>query len=193
MFPQGKRTLLLILAAATVGAVGCGLPPSRVEFIEKLAKDNRQIARSTRSFRSAILPLKDGNAATPAQVRSAYQEMEKALKEVRADVDGQLLPASSTSAKDFLAAYKTYLDGQQDILTNLMQPIVQEVELPTDENGDPTVGARWAVVDGLMKKVTDKERETWGALAAAQSAYASEHNYQVQSLADYVAALKAGK
>ena len=184
VFSQAKRIYLLILIATTLGSVGCGLPPTRTEFIEKLAKDNREIARSTRAFRSAILPLKDKNPA--GSVRSAYQEMDRTLQEVRADVDGQLLPPSSTSAKDLLAAYKAYLDGQQDIMTNIMKLIVDEAEHPTEGNG-------WPKIDALLQKVNAKEGETWGKLNSAQSAYAAEHNYQVQNLADYASSLKAGK
>jgi hypothetical protein len=185
---QGKRMLLAILAAAAVGAVGCGIPPSRVEFIEKLAKENRDLARSTRAFRKAIMPLKDGNPASAAQVRAGYQEMETTLKEVRADVDAQMLPPASSSAKAFLDAYKAYLDGQQEILTTIMLPIVKEVEAPTDG-----AGPSWAVIDGLMKQVSAKENQTWAPLKQAQGAYTTEHNYQAGDLAGYIAAQKAGK
>jgi hypothetical protein len=191
----GKRILLWVLAAALAAAVGCGLPPGRVEFIETLAKDNRKIARAAYDFGQAVQPTKQVQPTSfnAAQVRSAYRALEQALKEVRDDADGQMLPPASNSAGAFLSAYKTYLAGQQDILQNLMLPIVQEVELPTDGNGLPTVADRWQVIDPLLKQVSGKESETYGALTAAQSTYTGEHNYSPTSLSAYVESLKAGK
>jgi hypothetical protein len=190
---RGKRIVLLALAAAAAFAAGCGLPPTRVEFIEKIAAENRKIARSTRAFRSAILPLKNGQAANAAEVRKAYDDMVKTVKEVKSDMALQLLPPSSSSAKDFLDAYKAYLDGQEDILQNLMLPIVTEVETPTDADGHPTNEERWAVISGLLAQVSGKENETFSKLSQAQGAYASEHNYQPYPLEQYIEQVKSGK
>jgi hypothetical protein len=185
--------LWAVLALAIAGAAGCGLPPTRVEFIETLSKENRQIARSTRAFRSAILPLKDGQAANAAQVRSGYDGMVKAVKQAKSDMAYQLLPPSSNSAKDLLDKYKAYLDGQDDILQNEMLQIVQEVELPTDDNGNPTPTDRWAVISPLLNQVSSKENETLGPLTQAQSAYCGEHNFQALGMDAYVQQLKSGK
>ena len=193
MSQRGRSIVLLALAAAASFAAGCGLPPTRVEFIEKIAAENRKIARSTRAFRSAILPLKNGQAANAAEVRKAYDDMAKTVKEVKSDTAFQLLPPSSSSAKDFLDAYKAYLDGQDDILQNLMLPIVQEVEKPTDGNGQPTNEERWAFISGQLAQVSAKENETFSKLTQAQSAYASEHNYQTYPLDQYIEQVKSGK
>jgi hypothetical protein len=186
---RGNRVAWALLALTAAWAAGCGLPPTRVEFIETMAKENRDIARSTRAFRSAILPLKDGQAANASQVRSAYKDMESTVKRVKADMDFQLLPPSSNSAKGLLEAYKKYLAGQQDILQSLMLPIVTEVEKPT---ADSPAG-QWAIIKPLLDQVAGKENDTWGPLLQAQNAYASEHNYQALGLDAYVQQIKSGK
>jgi hypothetical protein len=188
---RGKRVVLLALAAAF--AAGCGMPPTRVEFVEKIASENRKIARSTRAFRAAILPLRNGQAANPAEVRKAYDDMVRTVKGVKSDMDFQLLPPSSSSAKGLLDAYKAYLDGQDEILQTLMLPIVQEVEMPTDADGQPTNDVRWGVISGLLAQVSAKENEKFSALTQAQSAYASEHNYQTYPLDQYIEQQKTGK
>jgi hypothetical protein len=184
---RSKGVVVLILAATAFGVVGCGFPPSRIGFIEKIAQENRKIARSTRAFHTAIVPWKKGEAADAGQVRSAYQEMEKAVKKVRADMDGQALPSSSSSAKAFLSAYKDYLNGQQSILTDDFLPIVKKVEEP----GAPATKA--AYINEMLAKVSAKENADYGALKQAETAYASEHNYTVQTMEAYFEAQKAGK
>lgn len=188
-----RRLLLLTLLAVTGFAAGCGFPPSRVEFIEKMAKENRKIARSTVAFRNAVKPVTTGQPADAVKVRSAYNDMEKTLKEVQSDMSGQLLPPSSNSAKDFMKAYNAYLDGQQDILDNYLLKIVQEIEAKPDADGHPTPAEQQAYVNDVLGRVTAKESETWGPLKAAEKTYADEHNYQVMDLAGYIANQKAGK
>ncbi|HBI44914.1 MAG TPA: hypothetical protein DDY78_18970 [Planctomycetales bacterium] len=183
-----KSVALLIAVATTFGAVGCSFPPSRIGFIEQIAKDNRRIAKSTRTFRAAIIPLKTGTAADAGQVRSAYQEMEKTVKEVRAEMDAQPLPSSSSSAKALLSAYKDYLNGQQSILTDDLLPIVKKVEEP---GGTPA--AKWGYISEMLAKVSAKDNADYGPLMQAQTAYASEHNYTLQTQETYLEAQKAGK
>ncbi len=185
---RSKSVVLLIAAATAFGAVGCGMPPSRIGFIETISKENRKIARSTRAFHAALVPLKTGKPVDAAEVRSAYQEMGKTVKEVRADMDAQSLPSSSSSAKAFLSAYKEYLKGQEQILTEDMQPIVKKVEEP-----GVTPAAKATFVNEMLAKVAAKENADYGPLLDAQKAYASEHNYEVQSLQAYLDAQKAGK
>jgi hypothetical protein len=183
------RSVALLLAAVMVfTAVGCGFPPSRIGFIEKLARENRRIAKSTREFRAAVITLKTGQAADAGAVRKAYQEMEKTVKEVQADMDAQSLPTSSSSAKGFLSAYKEYLKGQQRILTDNLQPIVKKVEEPGGSPAD-----KWAFVNGMLNQAAGNDNADFGALKQAQDAYASEHNYTVQTQEAYLDAQKAGK
>ena len=185
---RSKGVVLLILTATAFGAVGCGFPPSRTEFIEKLSKENRKIARSTRAFHTALDPLKKGQAADAGQVRSAYQDMEKAVKNVQKEMDQQVLPPSSSSAKPFLNAYKDYLTKEQKILTDDFEPIVKKVEEPGGGPAD-----KWAFVTGMYAKITADENSAYAPLEEVQKNYASEHNYQVQSLQTYFDAQKNGK
>ncbi len=177
----------MIVAAIAFGAGGCEVAPSRISFIEKLAKENRLIARSTRSFHAAIKPLKDGQPADPGQVRSAYQAMEKTLKDVQAEMEKQLPPASSNSGKSFLSAYKEYLNGQQKILTDDLQPIVKKVEEP----GAPA--EKWAFVNGMLNQAVAKDNADFALLKKAEDDFASEHNYLVQTMEAYFKAQAEGK
>jgi len=183
-----KSVLGLIVAAIAFGAVGCDVAPSRIAFIEKLAREDRKIARSTRSFHAAIIPLKDGKPADPGQVRSAYQAMEKTLKDVQADMEKQLPPASSNSGKPFLIAYKEYLTGQQQILTDDLQPIVKKVEEP---GGAPA--EKWAFINGMLNQAVAKDNADFALLKKAEDDFASEHNYMVQTMEAYFKAQAEGK
>ena len=188
METRNKSVALLLAAALAVGVAGCGFPPSRIGFIEKIASENRRIARSTRNFRGAVMSLKNGQAADAGTVRSAYQEMEKTVKEVKADMEAQSLPSSSSSAKPFLAAYKQYLSGQQQILTENLLPIVKKIEEPGGSPKD-----KWAFVSDQLAQAAAKDGSDLAAVKQAQDAYASEHNYTVQTQEAYLDAQKAGK
>jgi hypothetical protein len=174
---------LLILTAA---AAGCGLPPSRIEFVEKLAQDNRKIARSTRAFRDAVLPLKDGKPANAGQVRTAYDAMKTAVTEVQNDAAGQMLPPSSNSAKAFLQAYKDYLAEEQRILDGPMKQIVDAVGRPS------AAGDIWGQ-NGLLAVVVQQDSAAFSKVSQAQQEYANEHNYQTMPLRDYIENEKSGK
>ncbi len=190
-----------MLAAGAALAAGC-MPPSRVEFIEKLSMENRKIARSTRDFRKAIVPLTSNQLPDRTQVHSAYDAMQKTLTEVKGDMAGQLLPPSSSSAKDFLQAYKDYLGAEQAILDGPMKAIVDKIDEPTAADGTPTIDDRRNFVwgsdanqhrDGMVAVVGGQEYAAFSKLTQAQTAYTGEHNYQPYGLADYVANEKAGK
>lgn len=182
-----RKGVLLVLLAAGAFAAGCGFPPSRPEFLEKMSKENRKLAHSTVAFRTAVKPITAGQPAEAAKVHSAYNDMEKALKEVKADMKGQQLPPSSASAENLLNTYNNYLDGQQDILDNYLSKIVQEVE------SNDALPDKQAAVNDLLGKIKAKEDETWKPLLDAQKTYASEHNLQVMDLASYISNQKAGK
>ena len=190
MSQRVKRWAVVVLAAGAALAAGC-MPPTRVEFIEKLAKENRKIARSTRDFRKALLPLAGAQSQhpNPSEVHSAYDAMQKTLKEVKGDMAHQMLPPSSSSAKDFLQAYKDYLDAEQAILDGPMKAMVDEVDAQTetdDQRRDFIWGAK-------MAEVQAQETAAFAKLTGAQSAYTNEHNYQTYGLEDYVNNEKSGK
>ncbi len=186
MSQRVKRAVVLVLAAGAALAAGC-MPPTRVEFIEKLSMENRKIARSTRAFRTAITPLASNQSVDANQVRTAYEGMQTTLKDVKGDTAGQMLPPSSSSAKDLLQAYKDYLDAEQAILDGPMKAIVDEVataDAPADQ---------WNVVKARLDEVTAQDNQAFYKLTAAQKTYADEHNYNPMGLSDYVANEKAGR
>jgi hypothetical protein len=190
---RAKRAIFLTLAAAAALLGGGCLPPTRVEFIEKMASENRKIARTAYDFRQSFNALSSGSSVNPSDVRTAYNAMAAAVKEVKADMQYQMLPPSSNSAKDFLTAYKEYLDAQQDMVDNEMLQIVQEVELPTDADGNPTPADRWAIINDKLNSVQQKDRDALSKVTSAQQTYCGEHNYQSFGLEAYIANEKSGK
>ena len=134
------------------------------------------------------MPLKDGRPADPAQVRQAYEAADKTLQDVKAKANSQGLPTSSKSAQDFLNAYKDYLDGQQKILENVLQPMANKAEEPNTPPAD-----KWAFINDLMQKVQAEEDKTWKPLMTAEQAYTDENTFQAQSLKMWLDDKKAGK
>ena len=90
---------------------------------------------------------------------------------------GQMLPPSSPHAKDFLDAYKDYLDAEQAILDGPMQQIVAKVD---DNSVEPAV--KWDTIKSLMAQVKaqedDRDNGAFPRLMTAQTTYAHDHNYQ---------------
>jgi len=186
---KNKRWVLLAVTAAALAAAGC-MPPNRTEFIEKLGFENRRIARSTRSFRSAIAPLSTGGAADAAGAHSAYNDMVKLVQDVKGEMAVQQLPPasseeSSTAAKNLLQAYSDYLDKEQSILDGPMKQILAQVDDNTISNADKANTVRH-----LMNDVRDQDDVAYRALNLAQQAYCNAHNYQFQTLDQYAAANK---
>lgn len=177
-------------------AAGC-MPPTRVEFIEKLSMENRKIARSTRDFRSAIVPLTTNQLPDRTRVHSAFDAMQNTLNDVKGDMAVQMLPPSSNSASDLLEAYRNYLNAEQAILDGPMKAIVDNID-DGSQSIDDHRNYVWGSDanqhrDGMVAAVGAQEYAAFGKLSQAQTAYTGEHNYQPMGLSDYIASEKAGK
>jgi hypothetical protein len=191
VFQRGKRWAALAAVAAAMCTAGC-MPPNRTEFIEKLAAENRTIARSSRPFLTAIKPLFAGQSADASGAHSAYDDMVKAVKTVKGDMAVQMLPPASSAeshkaAKDLLDAYKDYLDAEQKILDGPMKQILDKV----DDNS--SIGEKGDVIKGLMDEVKSQDDAAFKDLTQAQQNYCSVHNYQANTLEQYKASLTGGK
>ncbi len=193
MSQQGKRRALWVVVAAAALAAGC-MPPTRTEFIERLAAENRKVARSARQFRSSFMNLAAGQAVDPGAVHTAYDGMVKTVQEVQADMKHQMLPPASEHAKDFLDAYRAYLDSDQAILDG---PLKQITAIIDDNSTAPA--DKWDAVKAQMQQVVameggENDRSTpLGKLMYEEQQYTSDHNYQAIKLADYITAAKNGK
>lgn len=187
MFRANRRIQGLFLAIAASLAAGCGLPPTRAEFQENMAKDNREVARTMVAFRATLSPLTDGKLPDAGQVRKAYQDVAKAVDDAQADAKGMLLPPASGSAEGLLDAYKTYLDAEKEVVNGPVQQIVTEVEGPA---GGPSVDDRRNFINARLQEIGAKERENFAPLTAAQKTYDQEHNFQGQPFSQYVAEQK---
>lgn len=184
MFRANRRIHGLVLALAASLAAGCGLPPTRAEFQENIAKDNREIARTMVALRDTLKPLTDGKLPDAGQVRNAYQDVVKAMDDAQADAKGMMLPPASGSAEGLLDAYKTYLDAEKDVVDGPVQQIVTEVEKPA---GDASVDDRRNFINARLQEIGAKERENFAPLTAAQKAYDDEHNFQGEPFSQYIA------
>jgi hypothetical protein len=107
---------------------------------------------------------------------------------MQADMEKQLPPGASHSAKPFLDAYKQYLTAEQQTLTDDLQPIVKKVEEP---GGTPA--EKWAFVNGKLNQAVAKDNADFAVLQKAQDAFAEEHKYTVQTMETYFKEQAAGK
>jgi hypothetical protein len=190
---KGKRRALWLAVAAAALAAGC-MPPNRTEFIEKLALENRKVARSAHAFRSSFIGLASGSSADSAAVHAAYADLQKTLNEAQADMKRQMLPPNSEHAKDFLAAYRDYLSSEQDILKGPMHDIVDIVDDGSLSNDDKLDRIKAKMQEVVSAEGDQSNTQTpLGKLLQAQSQYCNDHNFQALGLAAYVASSKNGK
>ena len=143
------------------------------------------------AFRATLDPLKDGKIPDPPKVRSAYQDVVKAMKDARAAADGMLLPPSSSSAQGLLDAYKTYLDAEKDVVDGSLSQIVAKIEEPADSG--PSPDERRIFINDRLKEVADKEKANMAPLEGAENTYDQEHNFQGVDYAQYLDAQKKNK
>lgn len=185
MFRANRRIRGLVLAVAASLTAGCGLPPTRAEFQENIAKDNREIARAMVAFRATLAPLSDGKLPDAGQVRKAYQDVVNALGDAQTDAKGMLLPPASNSAEGLRDAYRTYLDAEKEVVDGPLQQIVTEVEKPAADG--PSVDERRIFINARLQEIGAKERDNFAPLTAAQNTYDQEHNFQAEGFAQYIA------
>jgi hypothetical protein len=190
---RGLRVALLALAAASALAAGGCLPPNRTEFIETLAREHRKVERAAYAFGQTLEPMSSGKAANASDVRSAYNELDKAIKDVRSEMNFQMLPPNAPHGSDLLEAYKAYLDAEEAQMQGPVLKIVEQVELPFDENGKPDANDRYANIKPLRDQIRTQDATDFAKLNSVQNQYGGDHNYQVYGLDAYIANQKGGK
>jgi hypothetical protein len=207
----------LVAALAAACAAGCkGPPPGKEEFNNLLASYNRRLARPARAFRKAVLPMATGQPADAPGARAALDDLKKALKGVRGDVEWLDIPSNSgKNAQPFLDKYKEYLTMEETFPEKYFQPILDVVE----ERG-PTPEDKWAKVKPLLDDLATAEKKyipsTPGmggmpggpggmpggspgggggsdSLIAAQNAYCQDNKMQAMTIKQIQEAAKAKK
>lgn len=152
----------LVAALAAACAAGCkGPPPGKEEFNNLLATYNRKLARPARAFRKAVLPLSTGQPADARAARAALDDMKKALKEVRSDVEWLDVPSGSGKAQAFLDKYKEYLTMEETLPDKYFKPILAQVEeegpAPSEKWNDKDDGSPG--VETLLKQLIHEEKK----------------------------------
>src|SRR5262249_24417840 len=92
----------------------------------RAAANNRKIAKSATELRTLLLQLQTGKNVSPAAVRSAYENVRRTVAEVKADMAG-IAPNYLPAAQSFYPAYNGFLDGQETLVREDLQKVVQVV------------------------------------------------------------------
>jgi hypothetical protein len=152
-------------------AAGCKGPPLKpTKFNDALAKANKRLATSSRPFRKALLPLGTGQEANASEVQSAFAGMQRALSEVRDEIDDISPPRSSKTGENALTQYKNFLNSQETILNKHLKPIVDTV------SGGGSPAEKWAFVQEKFAQVDEEEGRAMGSLKPVLGEFQREHN-----------------
>jgi hypothetical protein len=136
-----RRFLLGIVLLGLAVLSGCkGPPPTKQQFNDTFALDNKKLFKAGRDFRKALEPLQQGQNVTGA-VKKAYDDVESLIKEIEDELDDMQLPRKSGTAKGYLEAYKDFIFEIEDkrVLQKHMKRIVDIVndkELAPNEKWD---------------------------------------------------------
>jgi hypothetical protein len=156
---RGIGLLVLLLFV-----VGCRVPPTKIQFNDRIARDNKQLKSAGVAFSKALgEALKSGN---PGSLRSSLSQVETTLSKVKEFHNDGILPVGSSSAQAYQDAYVAFL-GSQDRIVAKMREIVTAVEK----------GNR-GQVSALQAEIGSIEMPAFEKLKNAQKAYCDEHNYK---------------
>ena len=166
---MNKRLGAVLLLAGLAGAtVGCKAPPKPIRFNNMMARTNTNLASAAKNFAKAVEPLSKGQPADVGGMRSAYRNMESALKSAKEEYEDLSPPQNSSNGQDMLDKYKAFLKGQDEVLSVANQ-IVQVVEK----------GGQWPAVEALLAQAQQIEGRTLGPLQSVQTKYAENHKLRL--------------
>jgi hypothetical protein len=168
-----NKRLWLLLVPAALAAAGCSAPPKPLRFNNMMARANAKLSAAAKSFGKTLEPLANGRPADPGAVRSAYRNMESALKEVKAEFDELKPPLNSGNGQEMLDKYKEFLRGQENVLSSVASRVVQIVETPM------APGQQWAQIQPLLAQAPAIESQTLTALKGVQDKYAQSHKLKL--------------
>src|SRR5262249_25600034 len=138
-----------------------------------IVESNLKLAESAKAFRKTVEPLSEGKPVTASAVESAYRNMESTLASLKDDWEDQKAPMRSGSGPDLLEKYQAFLDAEGKVLQRY-QNIVNIVK-----DGGTGPQAKWAKITGEFQAAQAEEGKAMTPLRQAQTAYAKEHNMQL--------------
>jgi hypothetical protein len=173
---KAVRLLLSLAAVAAACAAGCKPAPKPMKFNRLMVEANDKLANSAKSFRKTVEPLSEGKAVKAGDVDSAYRNMASTLASVKSDWEDMKAPMNSNSGETMLEKYQSFLEAQDKVLARY-QGIVSVVK-----DGQLAPAAKWAKINAAFRAAESEESKAMGPLRSAQTAYAKEHNFQLDGV-----------
>jgi hypothetical protein len=171
-----SRLLLGLCAAAAVWAAGCKAPPKPMKFNKLLVESNTKLAEAGKAFRKTVEPLSEGKPVKAGDVESSYRSMESALASVKSEWEDMKAPMNSSAGPTVLEKYQAFLDAEEKVLQRY-QGIVNIVK-----DGQLAPAAKWSRINGVFQAIADEEGKALRPVREAQTAYAKEHNLQLDQM-----------
>jgi hypothetical protein len=166
------RVVVLALAGVVVLA-GCNPPPKKTGFNNSMARANLKLKEKARAFYKVVYDLGTGKPVAASQARSALNDIETALADLKKDYASMKPPAGSSTGATLLEKYRVFLNVEQNIIDACFKPAVAAVENP----GLASPAEKWNVIQPLLKQADEMERPAWGDVAKAQRDYAEAYHY----------------
>lgn len=167
------RLLLVLAAASALQAAGCKAPPKPMKFNKLLVEANAKLAASAKTFRKTVEPLGEGKPVKAGDVESAYRGMQSTLASVKDEWDDMKAPMRSSSGPGVLEKYQAFLAAEEKVLQHY-GTVVNVVK-----DGGLAPAGKWAKINAAFQAAEAEEGKALRPLREAQTAYAKEHNMQL--------------
>jgi len=154
------------LLALAFLVVGCKAPPGKIVFNDRMARNNKQLAKLGFDFRMAVAQVQAKSGEVPA-VRAKLAEIEPVVSRIKEVYTDALSPINSTPGEAMLTAYQEFVDSQDKIVGKMRQ-ITTALEANRAANVAP-----------LIADIGKLEGKSFEKIEKAQRAYAEEHFYRL--------------
>jgi hypothetical protein len=180
---RSYRVVSLGVLGVALAVLGCKPPPSKRQFINRMAESNQKLALPATKFRKALFPPDVAGEFDPGKVdrqalKAAWDEMDGELRKVRTRYEDEDLPRNSSRASDLKSAYDDYLTAQAKILDRA-KDIISVLE-----DTKVQAGAKKDQVKGLLSEIAKIDSDAFGAVTKAQQGYAEAHNFKLVNKLD---------
>jgi hypothetical protein len=165
----------MVLAALVVAPAGCSMPARPMHFNNMMARANQRLNEAGKKFAKAVSPLSSGGAANVNEAKSAYNEAQTVLAEVKKEFDEVRPPLGSDAGSTLLDRYREFLQVQQNIFDTCYTPMFQALQ---DNARYPDAASKWAVIQPLLGKAQETEKSAIFAVGEAQKAYAEQNKFE---------------
>jgi hypothetical protein len=166
--------LLALCASLAAFAAGCTAPPKPMKFNKLLVEANNKLAAAGKSFRKTVEPLGEGKPVRAGDVESSYQSMASTLASVKSEWEDMKAPMNSNAGPTVLEKYQAFLAVEESKVLPRFQGIVTIVK-----DGQLAPAGKWAKIQAAFQAISDEEGKALRPVREAQTAYAKEHNLQL--------------